>query len=360
MKKQIIVCLMGIGLTLSLTSGPVNAQVNYALNQPYSPDPALTSTSAWWLGEDPPYTSFTDGFSQWAGWSARGWVGTDNVGSTTIDIDLGSAMTDIISVTVDQMISVSSAVQGSHDIQVSGSLDGVTFTNWGSMFVPYDYTNHPEQTWSCAYNSVAYTNYALNQAYTTDPALTPTSAWWLGEDPPYTSFTDGLSQWAGWSARGWQGPDLIPSVTVVIDLGVAQTDIESVTVDQMVSVSSGVAGATDIQVSGSLDGVSFTDWGSMIVPFDHVNNPEQAWTGTWMGSPMSAQYVMLNINWDPAYVESHKLLQEIAVNGNPVDLLLSAQYVRLNITWDSAGSNKLLQEIAVIGEGSGIEDWRSY
>lgn len=360
MKRQMISAVCIFAFVFVGSTGLASAQTNYAVGQSYTSDPALTSTSAWWLGENPPYTKFTNGSSAWAWGEVSGWQGSDAVAAVTLEIDLGSVHSDIHSVTVDQFISVSSGVQGAHDIRVSGSLDGSAFTDWGSMNIPYDYTNHPEQTWSSIYKNVSYTNYAQGQSYTVTPALTSTGAFWLGEDPPYTTWTDGFSQWAGWSARGWQGSDNVGSATIVIDLGSVHGDIESVTVDQMVSVSSGVRGATGIQVSGSLDGVAFTEWGSMIVPFDHTNNPEQAWTGAWLGTPMSARYVQIVINWDPAWLGSHKLLQEIAVNGNPIAVPLSARYVRLNILWDSDGSHKLLQEISVWGGGSGIEDWENY
>jgi hypothetical protein len=163
--------------------------------------------------------------------------------------------------------------------------------------------------------SSAQTNYALSKSYTSDPLLTPSGTWWLGENQPYATFTDGFSQWAGWSARGWQGPDNVQAATLTIDLGAAQADISSVTVDIFVSVGSAVRGATDVKVSGSLNGSTFTDWGAMTVPFDHTANPEATWVGTWTGGPQNARYVRLVVDWTSEWAGAHKLLQEISVFG---------------------------------------------
>jgi len=163
--------------------------------------------------------------------------------------------------------------------------------------------------------SSAQTNYALNKSYTSDPPPATTSAWWLGEDPPYTKFTNGSSAWAWGEVTGWQGEAVVQAATLTIDLGAAQADISSVTVDMFVSVSSAVRGATDVKVSGSLNGSTFTDWGAMTVPFDHTANPEATWVGTWTGGPQNARYVRLVIDWTPAWAGAHKLLQEISVFG---------------------------------------------
>ncbi|MCD6385852.1 hypothetical protein J7M23_08765 [Candidatus Sumerlaeota bacterium] len=158
----------------------------------------------------------------------------------------------------------------------------------------------------------AQLNYALGKSYTVDPLLTPSSVWWLGEDPPYTKWTDGSSNFVWGDMTGWQGPDYVSSATIVLDLGETKTDIGKVQVDQMVSHVSTVYECNQIKCYGSENGVDFTFWGDLDAP--GMGGDEIILVWSWEPTEAkTARYVKYELYWPSENQGSHKLLSEIYV-----------------------------------------------
>ncbi|MCD6385854.1 hypothetical protein J7M23_08775 [Candidatus Sumerlaeota bacterium] len=344
MRRERSVLLMVFIISMVLVGVSFAQPVNYALGKSYTANPPLTPSSSWWLGEDPPYTKYTDGISAWAWGAVSGWQGPDNVSSVTLIVDLGEVKSDIAKLQVDQFVSHSSAVRESSKIKCYGSIDGSTYTYWGDMFssgttggetmwhwvhcnvVPQSaqyvkFELYWDSAWQGSHkllseiyvwSAEALDDAALGKSYSADPLLTPTSQWWLGENPPYTKYTDGTSAWAWGAVSGWQGTDNVSSVTLIVDLGIVRSDIKKVQVDQFVSHSSAVAECSSIKCYGSTDGSSFTYWADLLL-FDSPGGETMWYWGYCFPEDKTARYVKYELYWDPGYVGSHKLLSEIYV-----------------------------------------------
>ncbi|MCX7018091.1 MAG: hypothetical protein WCK47_10225 [bacterium] len=160
--------------------------------------------------------------------------------------------------------------------------------------------------------SFAQVDYALGKSYTSNPPITPTSSWWLGEDPPWVKFTDGISAWAWGAVTGWQGSDAVGMTTITIDLGSVKTDIAKVQVDQFVSTSSAVYASDSARCLGSTDGTNFTVWGDMTTT-GTSSDTETMWYWVYeTASYKTAQYMMVEMDYASS-VGGHKLLSEIWV-----------------------------------------------
>lgn len=159
----------------------------------------------------------------------------------------------------------------------------------------------------------AQADLAVGASYTSVPPITTASSgWWLGEDPPNVKFTDGASVFDWGYMTGWQGPDGVSSVTLVLDLGSVRTDLGNVRVDEMVSHASTVYESDWMKCYGSVDGVNYDYWGELFAP--NLGDDETILNWIWTApAEKTARYVKYELDWPAANQYSHKLLSEIYV-----------------------------------------------
>jgi len=342
--------VLAASLALMAAATPA-ALMNAALGASYTATTPI-SESGFVYSEPAPHTEFTDGdsiflFAETAGWTP----GTPTAISVTLD--LGSTVSDIVSVELDALVSVSSAVTNPTAVSVEVSTDNVTFSPGGSLAVTGfgDGPSSPDEAvneWTLTLASPASARYVrFNIQWPGDPhkVLTEVSVWSIAplppvvnvalgksytatipisesgfvysEPAPHTEFTDGDSIFLFAETAGWT-PGTATNIGLTVDLNSAVDNIAQVQLDALVSVSSAVTNPTAVSAEISSDGVVFTPIGSLadvatgdgpLAPNEVIHQWELT-LATWI----PARYVRFNIQWpgDP-----HKILTEVRVFAVP-------------------------------------------